>query len=232
MLEQFKDNTWGAIRWTLENSGPLTYRDVIYRFYKTPNGYFDIDPDEPAVTSARKLFNRHKGEYKFKAFPDYVRERNVKYFFAKHKDLPDSPFQVVHDNLIQTVFFALDRAYGDGLTSWTTDEDDCRFTIETKDGDKSRTADAKAIVGDRTLLIELEKTQKNLEKIIPILKRYRAALKQGKIPQNCYIIYITPTVGLRDSIKELATKFHLPEENTQFCTIRDFLVDPKADIYV
>ena len=49
---------------------------------------------------------------------------NVEYFFPKGADLDKSPITLVHDTLVQTVFFALDKAYGASLTEWTTDDAD------------------------------------------------------------------------------------------------------------
>ena len=51
---------------------------------------------------------------------------SVEYFFPKGADLDKSPITLVHDKLVQTVFFALDKAYGASLTEWPTDDADAK----------------------------------------------------------------------------------------------------------
>lgn len=235
MLEQFGKNTWAAIEWTLENSGSLTIRDMVYGFYKTPHGYFDIQADENGAKKARDLLKRHVKGYKVRPYADYFRKQVVNYYFSRKTEPTDSTTNVVHDALIQSVFFALDKAYGQQLTRWTTNPDILKFSVTIKDKfgrPKIRTQepDALAIINDKHVYIELELTQKFSGRIDRILKRYKVALRRGAIPQDSRIYYITDTKHLARTMHGTALRLTVPP-NVKFCTLKDFMADPKADIY-
>lgn len=222
----------------LIQDGPVSYRTLGFGLYNhptpkwTPKTYHELTPQDYPQVAARQLVNRWK-ERLWKIVPLSVSGSTFpqSYIVRKDRRNPEDDHFVQHEDGLAAIFFAYANNPEFQIVSWekpTTALEVRRTKVngEPLAGKWKHVPDRVAVIQrdgkQNHIYFEFERSRKEYTRVMDHLLWYPAAFKQGVLPADAVVVWVTQTQG-----DLLWLKGHLKHEHKRvyFVTLPDLLID-------